>query len=63
MGILDTGATCLFITKRDTKITGLTTLGPYNKTIAVKDNTVIHALHKTRLPYNLPSARWKETFS
>ena len=50
MGILDTVATGLFITTRDEKIAGLTTLGPSNKTIAVADNTVIYASQNSRLP-------------
>ena len=54
MGILDTVSTGLFITTRDDKLAGLTTLGPSNKTISVADNTVIHASQNARLPYNLP---------
>ena len=47
MGILDTGATGFFITKKYDRLAGMTTLGPSNKTIAVVDNTAIHFLHKT----------------
>ena len=54
MGILETGATGLFITTRDAKLAGLLSLGPSKKTVAVADNTVIHASYKTRLLYNLP---------
>ena len=51
MGILDTGATGLFIMTRDAKLAGLQTMGTPNKKSAVADNTVIHASHQTRLPY------------
>ena len=59
MGILDTGATGIFITTKYSKLAGLLTLGRSNKTIAVADNNAIHALYNTRIPYNLPpSAMW-----
>ena len=61
-GILDTGATGLFITTRDSKLAGLLTLGSSKKTITVADNTVIHASHKTRIAYNLPLSQWRATF-
>ena len=54
MGILDTGATGLFIMTRDAKLAGLQTMGTPNKKSAVADNTVIHASHQTRLPYTPP---------
>ena len=58
MGILDTGATGLFITTKDSILARILTLGLSNKTIIVADNTIIHASQKTRPPYNLlPSAR------
>ena len=57
MAILDKVETGLFITTKDAKLSGLPTLGLYNKNIAVADKTVIHTSHKTRPPYTLtPSA-------
>ena len=53
MGILDTQATCLLIETKDARLAGLPTLGTSNKKIAVAENTLIRASHKTRLPYNL----------
>ena len=52
--ILDIVATGLVITTRGANIVGLTTLCPSNKNIAVVGNTIIHATHNNRLPYNLP---------
>ena len=50
MGILETGATGLFITTRDNKISGLPTLGLSNKMIVVVENTKTHTSNNTRLP-------------
>ena len=45
----------MFVTPRDARQAGLPILGPSRKTIAMADNNIIQASHRTQLPYDLPA--------
>lgn len=55
-GVLDTGSTGFFITEEGAKEAGLPILGPSTKAIAVANDEIAWAKHKTRLPYDLPAS-------